>query len=246
MLGDEGVSARGIGRVYDKRGRADGAGPRAGGLSRRGALLSGLLSVLTTGFVGTATGQTRPVRLVALGDSLTAGFGLPQAQAFPAQLERELRARGRSIVIDNAGVSGDTAQGGLDRLDWSVGEGVDGVILALGANDALRGFDPAQTLAALDQAIARLKARGMAVLLVGMRAPINLGPDYGRRFDAIFPNLAERHGLILYPFFLDGVAAERALNLPDGIHPTGEGVRVIVARMLPTVEKFLDSLTPAR
>lgn len=191
-----------------------------------------------------AFAQQAPLRIVALGDSLTAGYNLPAAAAFPAQLEQALKARGRNVVIENAGVSGDTAQGGLDRLDWSVGEGVDGVILELGANDALRGQDPAGTRRALDEIIGRLRARGVAVLLAGMRAPPNMGADYARRFDAIFPELAARHGLILYPFFLDGVAGQAQLNQRDGIHPTAEGVRIIVERITPTVERFLDRLRP--
>lgn len=186
----------------------------------------------------------RPLRIVAFGDSLTAGYGLPASAAFPAQLQRVLEARGRKIVIENAGVSGDTAQAGLDRLDWSVGDGVDGVILELGANDALRGVDPAQTLAALDAIIVRLKARRIPVMLAGMRAPPNLGPAYAARFDAIFVDLAARHGLILYPFFLEGVAANRALNLNDGIHPTAQGVGIIAGRIAPTVERFLDTIRP--
>ncbi len=188
--------------------------------------------------------QNAPLRIVAFGDSLTAGYGLPQSAAFPVQLQKALEAKGRRIVIENAGVSGDTAQAGLDRLDWSIGEGVDGVILELGANDALRGLDPGQTRTALESIIVKLRQRGIPVMLAGMRAPPNMGPDYVGRFDAIFGDLAARHGLILYPFFLDGVAGQRALNLPDGVHPTAEGIRIIVGRILPTVEKFLDSIRP--
>jgi acyl-CoA thioesterase I len=189
-----------------------------------------------------ARAQAPPLRIVALGDSLTAGFNLPASAAFPAQLQRALAERGRRVEIENAGVSGDTSQGGLDRLDWSVAEGVAGVILELGANDALRGIDPGQTLAALDTIITRLKERRIAVLLAGMRAPPNMGPDYAGRFDAIFAGLAQKHGLVLYPFFLDGVAGRPELNQRDGIHPTAEGVGVIVQRMLPSVERFLDAL----
>ncbi len=153
-----------------------------------------------------------------------------------------MRARGHAVTIVNAGVSGDTMSGGLDRLDWSVSEGVDGVILELGANDALRGVDPAVTEKALEAIIARLKARNIPVMLSGMRAPPNNGADYAARFDAIYARAAERHGLILDPFFLEGVAGQRELNLPDGIHPTAEGVRRIVARILPVVERFLATL----
>jgi acyl-CoA thioesterase-1 len=193
----------------------------------------------------TAQGAARPLKLVAFGDSLTAGYNLPAAAAFPPVLQAMLRARGQAVTIENAGVSGDTSQSGLDRLDWSIGEGVDGVILELGANDALRGVDPDQTRAALEAIIQRLKGRGIPVMLAGMRAPPNMGAAYVRRFDAIFPELAARHGLVLYPFFLDGVAGEAQLNQRDGIHPTAEGVRIIAGRILPTVEAFIATL-PAR
>jgi acyl-CoA thioesterase-1 len=186
--------------------------------------------------------QTRPLKLVALGDSLSAGYGLPANAAFPAVLEQALRQKGIAVEIANAGVSGDTAQGGLERLDWSVPDGTDGVILELGANDALRGFDPAATEKALDEIITRLKARGIKVLLAGMYAPRNLGPDYAGRFDGLFKALAEKHDLVFYPFFLDGIAGERALNQADLLHPTAEGVRVVVERILPTVERFLETL----
>lgn len=188
--------------------------------------------------------QTRPLKLVALGDSLSAGYNLPGSAAFPTVLEKALRDKGISVEIANAGVSGDTSQGGLERLDWSVPEGTDGVILELGANDALRGVDPALTEQSLDAIVTRLKARGIPVLLAGMYAPRSNGPDYVARFDAIFPRLAEKHELILYPFFLDGIAGDRVLNQPDMLHPTAEGVRVIVQRILPTVERFLASLRP--
>jgi len=187
----------------------------------------------------------REIRLVALGDSLSAGYNLPASAAFPAVLQQALRQKGLSVAVANAGVSGDTAQGGLDRLDWSVPDGTDGVLLELGANDALRGFDPATTEKALDAIIARLKARGIAVLLAGMYAPRNLGPDYAARFDGLFPKLAEKHGVMLYPFFLEGIAGDRALNQPDLLHPTAEGVRVIVSRILPSVERFVAGL-PAK
>ncbi|MGE7415687.1 arylesterase [Methylobacterium tarhaniae] len=186
--------------------------------------------------------KERPLNLVAFGDSLMAGYGLPAAAAFPVQLEAALKARGHAVTVANAGVSGDTATGGLDRVDWSVPDGTDGVILELGANDMLRGTDPAVTEKALDAIVAKLKARGIPVLLAGMRAAPNLGPDYGRRFDAIYPRLAERYGLILYPFFLDGIAGDRSLNLPDGLHPTQAGVARVVAGILPSVEDFLKRL----
>jgi acyl-CoA thioesterase-1 len=184
----------------------------------------------------------RPLRLVALGDSLTAGYGLPAEAAFPVVLETQLRARGHKVEIANAGVSGDTSQAGLERLDWSVPDGTDGVIVSLGANDALRGIDPRQTAKALEEIVSRLKQRNIAVMVAGMLAPPNLGADYGRRFEAVYTDLVARHGLVLYPFFLDGVVGDRRLNLPDGIHPTAQGIRVIVERILPTVETFLARL----
>lgn len=185
----------------------------------------------------------RPLKLVALGDSLTAGYRLPADAAFPAVLERELTRRGHQVSIANAGVSGDTTTGGLDRVDWSVPDGTDGVILELGANDMLRGTDPAVPRKALDAIVARLKGRGIPVLLAGMRASANLGPDYIARFDAIYPDLARQYGLVLYPFFLEGVAGERGLNLDDGLHPNPKGVERIVAGILPAIETFLGRLT---
>jgi len=180
-----------------------------------------------------------PIRIVALGDSLTAGFGLPGEATFPVRLEAALRAKGVAVEISNAGVSGDTSSGGLARLDWSVPEGTDGVILELGANDALRGVDPDVTRAALRELLRRLKERGIAVLLTGMRAPPNMGQDYAGAFDAIFPALAAEYDVVFYPFFLDGVAAERALNQADGLHPTAQGVDTIVRRILPKAEELI-------
>lgn len=205
-----------------------------------------LLAGMCAAMIGAsrAQAQARPVKLVALGDSLTAGYNLPASAAFPAVLEKALREKGIAIEIANAGVSGDTTQGGLERLDWSVPDGTDGVILELGANDALRGIDPALAEKALDTILSRLKARGIPVLIAGMYAPRNLGQDYVSRFDAIYPRLAEKYGMILYPFFLDGIAGDRVLNQPDLLHPTAEGVRVIVGRILPTVERFLATLPP--
>jgi acyl-CoA thioesterase I len=190
-----------------------------------------------------APGSTE--KLVALGDSLTAGYNLPQSAAFPTVLEAALKARGHQVEIVNAGVSGDTSTGGLDRVDWSVPDGTDGVILELGANDMLRGTDPDVTRRALDTIVAKLKDRKIPVMLAGMLAARNLGPDYTRRFDAIYPELAEKHRLVLYPFFLDGVAGETKLALPDGMHPTAEGVKIIVERILPSVERFLGTLNPS-
>jgi acyl-CoA thioesterase-1 len=186
-----------------------------------------------------ASAAPAPLRIVVLGDSLSAGYGLPRSAAFPEVLERALKARGHDVAIVNAGVSGDTTTGGLERLDWSVPEGTDAVIVELGANDMLRGVDPAIPRRALETIVSRLKARGVAVMLAGMYASRNLGPDYTGRFDAIYRDLAQKYGLVLYPFFLDGVAGERDLNLPDGLHPTAKGIEIIVERILPTVEAFL-------
>ena len=183
--------------------------------------------------------RAEPVRIVALGDSLTAGYGLDAPEAFTARLESALRARGHDVVIVNAGVSGDTASDGLARLDWSVGDDADAIIVELGANDALRGVDPAITRDALDRLLAGLSERGLPVLLAGMRAPPNLGKDYAAKFDPIYPDLAAKYGAILYPFFLDGVAARRDLNQEDGLHPNAEGVGVIVANILPAVETLV-------
>ena len=193
-----------------------------------------------------AVASDRPLRIVALGDSLTAGYGLPAEAAFPAKLERALAANGIATEIANAGVSGDTTSGGLARLDWSVPEGTEAVILELGANDALRGVDPTLTRNALDAMLERLKARHIPVLLAGMLAPRNLGPDYTRAFDAIYPDLAEKYGAILYPFFLDGVVNDPKLNQRDGLHPTAAGVDVIVAKILPDVERLAAAANAAR
>ena len=171
-----------------------------------------------------AAAATKPVKMVVLGDSLSAGFGLPADAAFPARLEKALKSNGIDVDIGNAGVSGDTSSGGRDRLDWSVPEGTEAVILELGANDALRGTDPKVTRAALSDILTRLKARGIAVLLCGMLAPPNYGSDYATRFDAIYPELAKSFGVPLYPFFLEGVAAD-AQAQPGRRHASDRGGR---------------------
>jgi acyl-CoA thioesterase-1 len=186
--------------------------------------------------------EPKPVKIVAFGDSLTAGFGVPAEAAFPAKLAVALKAKGHNVEIVNAGVSGDTASGGLARVDWSVQDGTDAVILELGANDALRGIDPKVTRMALDSILKKLKARNIPVLLAGMRAPRNMGADYAREFDAIYPELAEQQGAIFYPFFLDGVATDAKLNQADGIHPTAAGVDVIVSRILPQIEALIAEI----
>ena len=193
-----------------------------------------------------AVAADRPVRIVALGDSLTAGLALPADQAFPAKLEQALRAKGLAVEVTNAGVSGDTASSGLARLDWSIPEGTDAVIVELGANDMLRGIDPKITRHALEGIVRRLADRRVAVLLAGMRAAPNLGPDYGRDFEAIYSELAARNDLLLYPFFLDGVAGEVELNQRDGLHPTAAGVDAIVARILPKVEELVSRVRDKR
>jgi acyl-CoA thioesterase-1 len=180
-----------------------------------------------------------PLRIVVLGDSLAAGLGLPQADAFPARLQAALRARGHLVTVADAGVSGDTASAGLARLDWAVPEGTDAVVVELGANDALRGIDPAVTRSALDTMLHRLRQRGIAVLLAGMRAPRNLGRDYVAAYDRIFPELADAHGVVFYPFFLEGVATNPALNQSDGVHPNAAGVEAIVDRIVPAVEQLI-------
>jgi acyl-CoA thioesterase-1 len=187
-----------------------------------------------------AAAKAEPYKIVGFGDSLMAGYGLDAGQGFPEKLEKALRAKGHDVVIANAGVSGDTTSGGLSRLDWSVPDGTGLVILELGANDMLRGIGPEITEKNLDTMISRLKGRNIAVLLAGMRAAPNLGPDFQAAFDAIYPRLAEKHGVPLYPFFLDGVAADRARLLEDGMHPNAAGIDRMVERLLPTIEKLLS------
>jgi acyl-CoA thioesterase I len=200
---------------------------------------------------GAAFGQSlvvaaKPVKMVVLGDSLSAGLGLSASAAFPAQLQKALKAKGIGVDIINAGVSGDTSSGGRDRLDWSVPAGTEAVIVELGANDALRGIDPMVTRSALSDILARLKARKIAVLLCGMVAPPNYGADYSTRFNAIYPDIAKQFGVPLYPFFLEGVATEARLNQADGLHPTAEGVEVMVRNILPTVEAFVGAISGQR
>jgi acyl-CoA thioesterase-1 len=186
-----------------------------------------------------AVAAERPVRIVALGDSLTAGFQLAANEAFPARLETALKAKGLAVEIANAGVSGDTSSGGLARLNWSVPQGTDAVILELGANDMLRGVDPPVTRTALEAIIVRLKSRGIEVLLSGMLTAPNFGPDFAREFNRIYPELAAAHDLVFDPFFAAGVVRDPKLNLNDGLHPNAAGVAVIVNRILPKVEALI-------
>ncbi|QCI64572.1 arylesterase [Phreatobacter stygius] len=203
-----------------------------------GGILSGVWPV--------AAQAPREVKIVVLGDSLSAGYQLPAADAFPAKLQAALRARGQAVSIENAGVSGDTSTGGLERLDWSVGDGTDAVILQLGANDALRGLDPAITRRNLDTIVEKLKQRQIDVLLAGMLAPPNMGSAYAGAFNPIFTDLATKYGLILDPFFLDGVMTVAGLSLPDGMHPNARGVDVMVQRILPKVEELIAAVRARR
>jgi acyl-CoA thioesterase-1 len=187
-----------------------------------------------------------PIRIVALGDSLTAGPGLEADNTFPVKLEAALRARGHLVTVVNAGVSGDTTRDGLTRLDWSVGPDADAVIVELGANDALRGTDPDITRNALDAILTRLSDRGLPVLLAGMLAPPNLGDSFAAAFNPIFGELAEEHSAVLYPFFLDGVAGDSRFNQKDGMHPNAEGVDVIVERILPSIEVVIARVDESR
>ena len=190
--------------------------------------------------------MARTLRIVAFGDSLSAGYLLPASASFPGQLEAALRAKGRDITVVNAGVSGDTASDGLARLDWSVPPGADLVIVEFGANDMFRGLDPIITRRALDEIITKLQGRGAFVLLAGMRSVSNLGDSYRGEFEAIYPELAKAHQVPLYPFFLQGIAEQAAFNLADGIHPNRSGVAKIVAGILPSVEAVLDQISAAR
>lgn len=202
--------------------------------------------VLMAGLMTAGPVVAQPVKMVVLGDSLSAGLGLPGAAAFPARLQKALKDKEIEVDMINAGVSGDTSSGGRDRLDWSIPEGTEAVIVELGANDALRGLDPAVTRAALTDILTRLKARKIAVMLCGMLAPPNYGSDYAARFNSIYPDLAKSFEVPLYPFFLEGVAADARLNQADGIHPTAEGVDIVVRNMLPTVQAFLGSIRRQR
>ncbi len=210
-----------------------------------------LLAVLLSGMLP-AIGQTAPlassgdaVRLLLLGDSLTAGYGLPASDAFSVQLDRALADRGHVVEIVNAGVSGDTTAGGLARLAWALADmpedGPRAALVALGGNDGLRGLEPSETKANLKGIVDRLQKEGVAVLLAGMLAPPNLGRDYGAEFNSLFPAVAKESGILFYPFFLEGVAADPTLNQADGIHPNAEGVRDIVARMLPMIEELIHN-----
>jgi acyl-CoA thioesterase I len=189
-----------------------------------------------------SSARAEPFKIVGFGDSLMAGFGLGPGQGFTDKLQAALRAQGHDVTVANAGVSGDTTSGGLARLDWSVPDGTQLVILELGANDMLRGVSPDIPRKNLDEMLGKLKERRIAVLLAGMRAAPNLGADYQNTFDAIFPDLAKKYEIALYPFFLDGVAGQPGMQLEDGLHPSPQGVDQMVERILPTVEKAIAAV----
>ena len=192
-----------------------------------------------------AHAQTQAFRLAVFGDSLSAGYRLAEKDGYPKVLERALRARGHAVEVVSASVSGDTSTGGLARLDWALHGKINGVIVQLGANDMLRGIDPAKTQQALDAIITRIKAKGARVLLAGMIAAPGMGKIYENRFNAIFPELAKKHKVPLIPFFLEGIASKKSLNLADGIHPNPEGVRIMVRNSLPLVEELVAGKKPA-
>ncbi len=219
-------------------------------LAPRGVLaqvgwLALIVNVLLAGAAPAAMAEP-PIRLVAFGDSLTAGLGLPASKSFPAQLSRALKAKGHSVDIENAGVSGDTTADGLKRFEWAIPDGTEAVILELGAHDILRGIDPARARTNLDKVLAKLKARNIDVLLTGMKAPENWGVEYAEAFNPIYEGLAKKYDVILYPFFLDGVAMDNKLNQQDGIHPSAKGVAVIVERVLPSVEQLIERVEARR
>ncbi len=205
-----------------------------------------LFTILTVSSSFANSTATNSVVILVLGDSLTAGYGLGQDDSFPRQLESSLATSGYPVTVINAGVSGDTTAGGLARLEWALAVNPQVVLVELGANDALRGLDPAQTYDNLDQILARLKKAGCRIVLAGMRAPRNLGLDYTFEFDQIYPDLAERHDLYFYPFFLEGVATDPGLNQADGIHPNAEGVRVIVKGIQPLVVKAIEEVVATK
>jgi acyl-CoA thioesterase-1 len=204
------------------------------------------IAVIVASLVLSAAATARTITLVGFGDSLMAGYQLPPGDGFPEKLQAALKAKGMDVTVANAGVSGDTTTGGLSRIDWSVPDGTDGVILELGANDALRGIAPEQSEKNLDQMIARLKERGIAVFLAGMIAPPNMGADYAARFNPIYEKLAKKHGVTLYPFFLDGVVLDASLKLEDGMHPNTRGVDVMVQKMEPDITQFVGTFSTVK
>ena len=222
-------------------------------VSRRRLMIGISTSMVIFAMMGTSTrlqaqvvNAANPIRIVAFGDSLTAGYGLKPSDAFPAQLERALKAKGLSVEIINAGVSGDTTSAALERFDWAIPDGVDAAIVELGANDALRGQPPEQARKNLDTILGRLRAKGIEVLLAGIPAPRNWGESYTRAFDPMFAELAQKHNTLLYPFFLEGVALKPELSLPDGLHPNAKGVALIADRIGAKVAELLERVAVKR
>jgi acyl-CoA thioesterase-1 len=230
-----------VSRFLNRRGRGLKAPGWAYGLS----LLCVKLAAAAALIAASPVQADDMLKILALGDSLTAGYGLSDSESYPVKLQAALKAKGIEAQVINGGVSGDTSAGGLARLDWALADDPDIVIVELGANDGLRGLDPARTQENLDAVLKRLTGEERAVLLTGMLAPPNMGSDYGNAFKSIYPALAAKYGVRLYPFFLEGVAADPALNQADGIHPTGAGIDIIVARLLPEVMAVIESLKQA-
>jgi acyl-CoA thioesterase-1 len=204
--------------------------------------------VLAMALATSANAAERTVRILAFGDSLTQGYGVPPGMDFPAKLQQALKQKGLNVTVLNAGVSGDTSAGGLARLDWSLGDAKnapDAAIVELGANDGLRGLAPAEMEKNLDGILGKLKARKIPVLLAGMMSPRNLGASYAAEYDAVFPRLAKKYDVLFYPFFLDGVALDRALIQPDGLHPNPKGVDVIVKNIAPLAAKLVQQAQAA-
>jgi acyl-CoA thioesterase-1 len=204
------------------------------------------IAVIAGSLLASSLAQAATVNLVGFGDSLMAGYQLPPGDGFPEKLQAALKAKGLDVAITNAGVSGDTSTGGLARIDWSVPDGTSGVILELGANDALRGIPPEETEKNLDAMITRLKERGIAVLLAGMMSPPNMGADYAARFNPIYEKMAQKHDVPLYAFFLDGVVMDASLKLEDGMHPNSKGVDVMVQKMEPAVTNFIRTISTVK
>ena len=204
------------------------------------------IAVIAGSLLASSMAQAATLNLVGFGDSLMAGYQLPPGDGFPEKLQAALKAKGEDVAITNAGVSGDTSTGGLARIDWSVPDGTNGVILELGANDALRGIPPEETEKNLDAMSARLKERGIPVLLAGMMAPPNMGADYAARFNPIYEKLAQKHQVPLYAFFLDGVVMDASLKLEDGMHPNSKGVDVMVQKMEPAVTNFIRTISTVK
>ena len=220
---------------------------RSSGYGLRGRLFNAVakataVAALGLGVAMTPVAAAEPVKILALGDSLTAGYGLPEADAFTTRLQQALKDKGYDVQVINAGVSGDTTAGGRARLDWALGDQPDVAVVELGANDGLRGLDPASTRENLDAILTVMKERGVPTLLAGMYAPRNLGREYGDRFNAIYPELAAKHDVPLYPFFLEGVALDPKLNQEDGMHPNAKGVAIVVDGILPHLTALIDGL----